>query len=209
MSITLNPTIRLTSILYDLSIQAKQIDKVNKQNKAHSIIEENQLFSFSLFHSDSDKLIPYIEEVESNIQSLNRLISTKKNALATVALEKIEFQIQALLKAINSNKSMHDDAQVHLEAKYKAIKAHKFKKTAQKIIQSSQSLYKKLSEHHEFERRLLDMLSEQELTRTRAKSTASSNKATQEILILHQRLGRCRKAISTIERDIEFSEKRV
>jgi primosomal replication protein N'' len=208
MANTLNPTTRLTSILHELSVEAKQIDEINKQNKAHTIIEENRLFSFSLFQSDSDQLIHYVEEVELNIKNLSRLISTKRNELAAVALEKIELQIQALLKAINSNKSMHDDAQVHLAAKYKAINAHKYKKTAQKIIQSSQSLYKKLSEHHEFERRLQDMLSEQELTRAKARTTASSNKAAQEILILHQRLGRCRKAISTIERDIEFSEKR-
>jgi primosomal replication protein N'' len=208
MTISSDLTARLRKILYGLYLKAESIDNVNKLNKAHRMIEENHLFSFSLFHSDSDQLTPYIKEVEVKVQNLDRLISTYKNELAAVALDKIELQIQALIKAINSNKAMHDDAQVHLDAKYKAIKANKYKQTAQKLIQSSQSLYTKLSEHHEFERRLQVMLSEKEFVRAKAITKINIDKVADEILILHQRLGRCRKAISIIERDIEFNEKR-
>ena len=72
---------------------------------------------------------------------------------------------------------------------------------------SSHQLYQKLTEHHEFERRLMDMLSEKERQRLESKKH-ESEKLSVEVLTLHQRLGRCRKAISAIQREIELAEKR-
>jgi primosomal replication protein N'' len=51
------------------------------------------------------------------------------------------------------------------------------------------------------------MITEREQLRQHAKN-ADSLKLSQEVLALHHRLGRCRQAISVIERDIAFAEKR-
>jgi primosomal replication protein N'' len=82
----------------------------------------------------------------------------------------------------------------------------KYNKMAKSVLLSSHQLYQQLTEHHEFERRLKDMITEREQERTRSKS-ANIDKLSQEVLALHQRLGRCRKAISAIERNIEQAEK--
>jgi len=112
---------------------------------------------------------------------------------------------------------MHQTAQMNFEIK-KKIRANTAKKNqtklnaqynnvAKAVLLSSHQLYQKLNEHHEFERRLMDMVQtrQQELTQCRA---SQSTKLSQEVLALHQRLGRCRKAISAIEREIELAEKR-
>ena len=73
-------------------------------------------------------------------------------------------------------------------------------------MQSSHELYKELSDHHEFERRLNEMVSIRRLQLDKANSEQAS-KINLEILALHGRLGRCRKAISAIEDKIQRAEK--
>jgi primosomal replication protein N'' len=51
------------------------------------------------------------------------------------------------------------------------------------------------------------MLTEKELELSKCNND-KRQEISQEVLALHQRLGRCRKAISLIERDIAFTEKR-
>ncbi len=76
-------------------------------------------------------------------------------------------------------------------------------------MQPTQALYQKLSEHHEFERRLALMIAEREQQRGNTKDYSQRNEQLKlEILALHKRLGKCRQAISVIERDIELAEKR-
>jgi len=198
---------RLLNIVQQIKQQARSTDANNAKHKAHKLIENNPLFSISLFSTDSDCFQPYVNEIEKKIHSLSRLVQTKHSELATMALEKIELQIQAIMTALNANKTMHDDAQAHLEAKISSIKARQYKKAVQNVIQTSQELYQKLSQHHEFERRLINMLSEKEFLLSNCKDNQRQEHS-QQVLTLHQRLGRCRKAISLIERDIEFSEKR-
>jgi primosomal replication protein N'' len=207
MQATQTSITRLSSIVKQLYEQAKNIDKQNKANKAHKMVENNSLFSEGLFVTDSDMLVDFTQEIDHKLASLARLIKTGKTELSTMALEKIEQQIQALHTALHANKTIHDDAQVRLSGKIRSIKARQYKQIAQNIIQSSQELYGKLSEHHEFERRLLEMLHAQEDKLARCRP-AQRHEYSQQVLTLHQRLGRCRKAISTIERDIAFFEKR-
>ncbi|HEX5791638.1 MAG TPA: primosomal replication protein PriC, partial [Rheinheimera sp.] len=70
----------------------------------------------------------------------------------------------------------------------------------QQISTSSQQLYQQLSDIQEFERRLLDMIN--------LASRDSSADAVQRTLALHARLGRCRRALSDIERKIVDLEQR-
>jgi primosomal replication protein N'' len=205
---------RLTEVLIRLAIEAKQIDTINTQNKSHRLIENNNLFSPYLFVSQSDRYLPYVEEIERKVTEFTRLVAANKIELSKVLLQHIEQQISAISNALQANSTMHQAAKLSFDAnkkvrikKAKAKQINKYQDLAKKLVMSSHQLYEKLTEHHEFERRLMDMLMEKERQRLKCKKH-ENEKLSVEVLTLHQRLGRCRKAISTIERDIELAEKR-
>lgn len=194
---------RLNTLLATLKVQAQVIDKENSQAKAHRLLADSSLFSENLFHSYSDKFSDYINEVEKKLASLTRLINAGKALYAVNEIALVEQQISSLVNALHANKTMHDEAQLRLTAS----KKRNFKKAAKSIMQSSHQLHQKLAEHHEFERRLAEMITDRE--QLLAQSTPHKQQIiAQEVLALHQRLGRCRQAISKIERSIEMSEKR-
>ncbi|PKI17097.1 primosomal replication protein PriC [Colwellia sp. 12G3] len=215
---------RLSTLIDHLSVQAKQTDQLNSRHKSHRLIENNDLFSRHLFTTESDKIFLYVEEVKKRLNNFSRLYSlyslssdnANKAEFAKSSLLQIEQQISALMNAIQANPAMHQAAQASFDARKKVqIKSaqatqlkqnEKYSKMAKSVLLSSHQLYQQLSEHHEFERRLMEMITEREQQRQRSKN-ANSEKLSQEVLALHQRLGRCRKAISEIERNIEQSEK--
>lgn len=210
----MNSIERLSVLLKALEIKAKQIDKDNTQLKAHRLIENNNLFSPALFVSQSDKFCPYIKEITRKTKEFSRLVSANKIDLSKALLIQLEHQISALSNALHSNDIMHKAAKLSFDTnnkvrikKSKLKQANKYSDLASKIILNSQQLYQKLSEHHEFERRLMDMVNERENTRMKSNSN-ESEKISAEVLALHQRLGRCRRAISDIEREIAQKEKR-
>lgn len=205
---------KLTEILMRLSRDAQQIDINNSQNKSHRLVENNNLFSSTLFHSQSDKYLPYIEEIQHRLPEFERLVAANKITLSKALLEQLEQQISAVSNALHANSTIHQAAKISFDAtnkvkikRAKAKQVDKYKSIAQNLVLNSQQLYKKLTEHREFERRLNDMLIEKEQQRLKCRQH-ESEKLSFDVLTLHQRLGRCRKAISTIERDIELSEKR-
>lgn len=208
---------RLSILLDHLSVQAKQTDELNSKHKSHRLIENNNLFSQHLFTTESDKFYPYVGEVKKRLNEFSRLLSlsadnANKAEFAKSSLLQIEQQISALMNAIQANKAMHQAAQASFDVRKKVrvrsaqATQNKYKEMAKAVVLSSHQLYQQLSEHHEFERRLMDMVTEREQQRIRSKS-ANNDKLSQEVLVLHQRLGRCRKAISVIERNIELAEK--
>jgi primosomal replication protein N'' len=205
---------RLTEVLIRLAILAKQIDTNNAQNKSHRLIENNNLFSPTLFFSQSDRYLPYVQEIERRLSEFTRLVETNKIELSRALLAHLEQQISAISNALQANSTIHQAAKLSFDAnkkvrikKAKAKQINKYRDMAKKLVLSSHQLYQKLAEHHEFERRLMDMLIEKERQRLECKKH-ENDKLSVEVLTLHQRLGRCRKAISTIERDIELAEKR-
>lgn len=203
---------RLSALLTQLATKAAQIDKKNASEKVHRLIENNNLFSPGLFVSQSDRFGPYIEEVQRKLPEFSRLKHLGKNEFSTQLLQQIEQQIAAISTALHANSTLHQAAKLSFDAHHKVkIKKskvqNKYKDIAKKLVLSSHQLYQKLNEHHEFERRLMDMVTERESQRMKCKAKDSAKLST-EVLALHQRLGRCRKAISTIERDIELAEKR-
>ncbi len=210
----MNSTERLSLLLETLEIKAKQIDKKNAQVKVHRLIENNNLFSSTLFSSQSDRFSPYVKEVQRRITEFSRLVATDKIEISKVLLQKIENQTSAISKALQSNSIMHQAAKLSFDAnskvrikRAKAKQANKYSDLTKKLMLNSHQLYQKLTEHHEFERRLMDMIAEREIERSKSKRH-KSEKISTEVLALHQRLGRCRKAISVIEHDIELAEKR-
>ncbi len=197
-----------------LAIEATQTDAMNAQNKSHRLIENNNLFSSTLFVSQSDRFLPYVKEVERRLVEFTRLVAANKIELSQALLQQLEQQISAISNALHANSTMHQAAKLSFDANYKvrikkakAKQANKYRNLTKKLVLSSHQLYQKLTEHHEFEQRLMDMLIEKERQRLKCKSHENEKLST-EVLTLHQRLGRCRKAISTIERDIELAEKR-
>lgn len=208
---------RLSTLIEHLFVQAKQTDNINSQQKSHRLIENNNLFSQHLFTTQSDKIALYVEEVKGKLSEFSRLYysstdNVNKAEFAKSSLLHIEQQIAALMNVLQANNSMHQAAQASFDArkqaKMKSAQAaqEKYNKMTKSVLLSSHQLYQQLNEHREFERRLMDMITEREQQRVRAKSTGT-DKLSQEVLALHQRLGRCRQAISTIERNIELAEK--
>jgi primosomal replication protein N'' len=212
---------RLSELLEHLFLQAKKTDQLNSNQKSHRLIENNNLFSQHLFTTESDKISLYVEEVKKRLNEFSRLYSLSgdninKAEFAKSSLLQIEQQISALMNAIQANETMHQAVQASFNAKKNIRRksaqaaqlkqADKYNKMAKSVLLSSHQLYQQLTEHHEFERRLKDMIIEREQERTRSKSV-NLDKLSQEVLALHQRLGRCRKAISVIERNIEQAEK--
>ncbi|MBL4910640.1 MAG: primosomal replication protein [Alteromonadaceae bacterium] len=223
---------KIKVILAQISDDAIQIDQANIKLKAHKTFADKALFAETLFSTYSDKFSHYVNETLRKTNELARLLnhstqtnntqliplqnsSQAHNELAAALLEQIEQQIASLTTALNANKTLHNDGQYRLDkrrqffqAKNQAQKvAQRAKRAVQAITQSSRNHYQKLAEHHEFERRLATMIAEREFERAKCK-LKRSQQLTLEILKLHQRLGRCRRAISQIERDIERSEKR-
>ncbi len=70
------------------------------------------------------------------------------------------------------------------------------------LRRSTQELYQQLSEYQGFERRLLDMLELEQ----RQLSGGSADTSADRVLAIHARLGRCRKALSELEVEIQWSE---
>jgi primosomal replication protein N'' len=162
-----------------------------------------------------------VTEVQKRLNEFSRLYNSSgdnknKAEFAKSSLLQVEQQISALMNAIQANQSMHQAAQVSFDARKKSRakraminennKNDKYNKMAKSVLLSSNQLYQQLTEHHEFERRLMAMITEREQQRLRSQS-ANASKLSQEVLALHQRLGRCRQAISSIERNIELAEK--
>lgn len=210
----MNSIERLTGVLTHLAKEAKQVDANNIQNKSHQLIENNNLFSPTLFFSQSDRYLPYVEEVERRLSEFTRLVTANKIELSKTLLAQLEQQISAISNALQANSTMHQAAKLSFDAnkkirikKAKAKQASKYQSLAKNLVLNSHQLYQKLSEHHEFERRLMAMLLDKEQQRLKSKP-CDTERLSVEVLTLHQRLGRCRKAITAIERDIEQAEKR-
>jgi len=197
---------KIEFVLKNLLMQAKVIDKQNQNVKSHYMLKEKDLFSNLLFTTQSDKFTPYVNETIKQYKTLKKLINADKNEIAKNVLEDIERKITAINNGLKSNDAMHNEADIRMNM-LKSIKQRKYKNAVKNVVQPTQELYQNLSEHHEFERRLMQMINERETQRAQS-TIKQAEKISHEILALHQRIGRCRQAISKIERQIEFAEKR-
>jgi len=193
--------LKLSNVVASLLERAKDVDSKNLNNKSFALRKNNTMFSESLFNTSNSNLLPYVLEVQSKIHQLEKLLDNHKNQFSFDRIQLIEQQIAAIMNAINANESQNKASQQRMDT----LKKKKYRKAAQSMLMPIQSLYQKLAETHEFERRLQDMLNIKQLEMSKSNS---QTEICDEILILHQRLGRCRQAISKIERQIELSEKR-
>lgn len=196
-------TDRLEQQLLKLASQASQIDQ---QAPAW---QRRDWFDSELFQCHSPQLLDYVQEAMQLLQRLQQplrgsgelLIIQQQNQQRLA--EKLSAQMQALGQAFACL-----DVRQREKTKWRQPKSATQKPTTpqrQRAGQllaelggSHQALYQKLSETHEFERRLLDLIN--------AAAREQQDPARQ--LALHARLGRCRKAISQLEAEIQWLEQK-
>lgn len=207
--------IRLKSILDQLEIDANAVDQANKQRKSHYYLQDQAMFDQKLFPIVSSSYYAYVQYTQKRLVHLQKLLSTKRMAFCAALMTELEEQISALITAIKSNNNRYHDSEYRLERRNR-LKKQKIQATtkqtanhqkqAEAVLVSLQQLYTKLAEFKGFEYRLQDMLQlkQLELAKTKQHDTTSMQ---QEILTLQQRLERCRKAISDVEKQIKDSEK--
>lgn len=190
--------VKLQQQIEQLAQHAHQFDKAKWFDKNRYIQAQPSLFAHSVFATKSLKLCDYVDEIKD---AFARLPSPDKRHAYAFALEKLSTQIEAVIKVLKSTPVWAK------ENKYtKPKKAKVYKQAVKKIMQSSHELYQELSQNHEFERRLQEMIDIRKQQLASANSTQAS-KINQEILALHARLGRCRKAITATEDKIQQVEK--
>jgi primosomal replication protein N'' len=168
--------------LQQLLQKAEQIDLQQGRGKPQN------WFDSSNFSCRSPQLADYVLEAQRNLQHL------KTSGLSAAAR-------QRLVQRLSEQTTALTQAFRNVDVRRKpAARSNKAKAVVQQISASSQHLYQQLSDTQEFERRLLDMIT--------LAGRDNSAEAVQRSLALHARLGRCRKALSDIERQIQDLEQR-
>ncbi|KAF7786737.1 primosomal replication protein N'' [Pseudoalteromonas rubra] len=192
------PLEKLRQRVDELQHHAEQFDNAKWFDKNRYIQSQPSLFDSHVFRSKSLKLGDYVDEVKEALANLPP--QSQRHALQ-YAVEHIGEQIEAIIKVLKSTPvwAKENRFQPHKKAKV-------YRQAVKKIMQPSHELYQELSQNHEFERRLQEMISlrQDQLIKASPDQASQLNK---EILALHGRLGRCRKAISATEDKIQLQEK--
>ncbi|WP_440053683.1 primosomal replication protein [Pseudoalteromonas sp. T1lg65] len=189
---------RLQQQITRIKQHAKEFDNAKWFDKNRYMQNQPSLFDLNVFRTKSLKLIDYVEEIEQEIKHLPD--QSKRHAYA-FAVDRIGRQIEAIIRVLKSTPVWAKENKFTPSKKPKA-----YQKAVKKIMQSSHELYQELSQNHEFERRLQEMIDLRKMQLDAAQADHAT-KINAEILALHARLGRCRKAISATEQKIQDLEK--
>ncbi len=189
------PTQRLKAQIEQIKSNAVEFDKAKLFDKNRFMNSKHRLFDPHLFSSKSMVLNDYVDEILYGFENLPPITHRRTYQFA---IEKISEQLEAVIKVLNSTSVWKND-----KPKYKK---RVYKQAAKQIMQSSHELYNELNRNNEFERRLLLMVEQRKMQLQNSDSQAAVV-INQEILALHARLGRCRKAISATEEKIQRVEK--
>ncbi|MGI5309433.1 primosomal replication protein PriC [Rheinheimera sp. WS51] len=176
---------QLTEILNQQLIQLRQQAEATDLKRPYG--KPQNWFDSDLFSCRSASLADYVAEAQRNLKHLTEARSMSVLAKQRL-VQRLSEQTSALTQAFR-NIGLHQQA----------FKRQAAKQVIEKVTMSSQQLYQQLSDYQGFERRLLDMIS--------LASRDDSTEQVQRILVLHQRLGRCRKAISAVEQQIQDYER--
>ena len=166
--------------------------------------QQRDCFSSQLFQTHSRHLLDYVQE---SMQLCQRIKSYQGKAQVMqsqqLLCEKLAAQLQALLQAFTSQ----DVRQKEQAPKWRAARSKAPADTSQRhqagqllaqLGGTAQAMHQQLAEYRGFERRLQDMVQE----------SARQQQPPSVQLALHARLGRCRKAISALEAEIQWYEQR-
>ncbi len=199
--------------------QTRQIDETNRQIKT-ARFKYRDHFNVGLFHCTSVALYDYVIELEDNFNTLLRL-NQQGNHQLNPRGELLTQQLTALIQAVRANEIARKEHRFQTAsnnqrfANYTPTNENKKNKyygsspagqqAASHIMTNSHQIHQELAQHHEYERRLNEMVYERQAKMNNAKATLAQQ-LQKEILALHQRLGKCRRAISAIEERIQFAE---
>lgn len=192
----------LMSLIDDsLSLDANITKFYQDKSKRRDILIKNQHFS-----GDSEYFEFYIKQCQRNLASVERFYATNDIANANNSLLQVEQQIASIINAINAEKTR----QKNIQTKRFYSKNNAAQRAVELLVSnanlSTKSLYEKHAEYLGFERRLLDMVRDCQFELDQSKPKDQS-KLQQKLLALHQRLGKCRKAITQVEDEITRLEK--
>lgn len=194
----MNTVDKLKHQLEKLKQDCIRFDKQKSLSANRYMNKQDSVFDSHLFASKSLRLVDYFNEIEELVANLP---TPSQRHAYNYSVNKVAEQIDAIIKVLKSSDVWAKDNN------YKPrINKPIFKQVVTQIIQSSQELYQELSQNHEFERRLVEMINDRKAQLEKA-NTENANRLNQEILALHARLGRCRRAISATEEKIVALEK--
>lgn len=176
-------------LIATLQQQLQQLKQQALDIDAHATPGKPQnWFDSSVFSCRSSELCDYVKEAQRNLQHVKQAKLSDSARLR--AVQHLAEQVSALTRAFRN---------VDVRRKVRSNKVN-VKAVVQHVSASSQQLYQQLSDIQQFERRLLDMIAMANRDDTPA--------GVQRTLALHARLGRCRQALSDIERQIQDFERR-
>jgi primosomal replication protein N'' len=166
--------------------------------------QQRDYFATQLFQTRSRHLLDYVQE---SMQLCQRIKSYegKPQVMQSQQLlcEKLAAQVQALMRAFASQDVRQKEQAPKWRTKAGKTPAstssrHQAGQLLAQLGGTAQAMHQQLAEYRGFERRLQDMVQE----------SAQQQQPPAVQLALHARLGRCRKAISALEAEIQWYEQR-
>ncbi|HGN1750452.1 TPA: primosomal replication protein PriC [Providencia stuartii] len=144
-------------------------------------------FDTQLFSTKSTHLGDCQKELDKLYQQLCHSVSLNHKEQVNFLTEKIAHQIQALSRELSTQGLRKKES--HYQEKKEQV-----------------DLYERLSQHQDYERRLLAMVSERKLQLNSLTNQAQRHQCQKDIAALAGRLYRCRQALIRIEKAIEHQE---
>ncbi|WP_394204024.1 primosomal replication protein [Shewanella waksmanii] len=179
------------------------------------LMQDTERFNEQLFYQSGAQLGPCIMQISNSIAHLEKMLKGNiSNGTIMLACEQIQDRFTAVKRALSTT-----DIDVKAAQQTKASRIAKAKKRRQQshsdsgfdwiaagVMHNSHQLYDELKKHHnwvlKFEQKIESLQSQLESCHS-ADKIALQN----EILLVHRRLGKCRKAISYIEDRIQAFER--
>ncbi|MBU2883477.1 primosomal replication protein [Psychrosphaera sp. B3R10] len=197
----------MNSSTNNYQILCQQFESLKEQLNAISILPEkwfakNDLFNSTTFYTRSDELKDYVLELENNVKKLGSIQNVQLMEHLSVRVADQFSCFRGLLNSVVLNTKSKTYNATHRK------QINKVKQFAKQARASSRSLYEELSKLQEFERRLVDMVAEKQQTLNKYSGQAQRQTLQDDVLVTHQRLGRCRQAISKIEEQIQKLDER-
>ncbi|NVK24316.1 MAG: primosomal replication protein [Gammaproteobacteria bacterium] len=180
----------------------QQFERLKQQVTAANIKQEqwfnkSDLFNSSSFYCQSDETHDYLKELETNIEKLSKI---GENEYLEFLVDRITQQFSCFRSLLNSQSVNNKAKSYHRSHNQRLAKVKQLTRT---VHQSSQDLYAELSKLQEFERRLIEMVTEKQQQLQQYSGSKLKNDYQQQVLVTQQRLGRCRQALSKVEEQIQ------
>lgn len=179
------------------------------------LIQDVERFNHDLFVQHGAKLLPCIQQIAKNIDHLKQQLSHGSTISAlNYSCERIQDRFTAVKRALLTTKINVKEAQ-YQKADKKAYWVNKHKQQhqnsefswiASSVMQNSHQLYDELNKHVNWASKIEQKIQALTLTLNHAQGK-NKIELQQQVLAMHQRLGKCRQAISYIEERIQYFER--